>query len=317
MDSGALRELPAEEQRALDAVVHAALAGCKAVQRPESADVVALFRSSDPALTGGPGTVVAITGLERQIYPDLYAADAAGAKGREREIAVIAGAQAIAVPSEVARRDVIARVGRVAADVVNVGAPQLELRPTRLRRIPRQAVVVPGAVGPHRNAESVIAAYAELPPAVRHRHRLVLGTRRGDLRKHLLAVARAAGVPAATAAPIPACLAHASLAVFPGFWDGYSPGAAEALAAGVPIAASTATAAAEIAADQELLFDPRDARSLARVLARALDPARPAPPRQPPSDAGAALRGVWESVAAQPRGAPSPEPATVGFGRPA
>ncbi len=317
MDTGALRELPAEEQQALDAVVRAALTGCKAVQRPESADVLALFRSSDPGRSSGPGTVVAITGLERQIYPDLYAADGAGARARERELAVIAAAQAVAVPSEVARRDVIARAGSAPVDVVRIGAPALPLRASRFRRPPRQAVVVPGAVAPHRNVESVIAAYAELPPTVRDRHRLVLGTGRGGLREHLLGVARAAGVAATTAWPVPACLADASLAVFPSFWDGYSPGAAEALAAGVPIAASTASAAAEGALDPELLFDPRDARALGRVLARALEPGRPRPAPQHVPDPGAALRGVWERVAARPRGAPSPEPATVGFGRPA
>ena len=54
VDTGALRELPGEEQQALDAVVQAALTGCRAVQRPESADVLALFRSSDPGRSSGP-----------------------------------------------------------------------------------------------------------------------------------------------------------------------------------------------------------------------------------------------------------------------
>ena len=161
----------------------------------------------------------------------------------------------------------------------------------------------------------MIAAYATLPPAVRDRHPLVLGTGKGDLRRHLLGVARAAGVPAVAAWPLPAGLASAAVAVFPSFWDGYSPGASEAVAAGVRIAASTTSAAAEVATDPELLFDPRDAPALARVLARALAPERPPPARATVPDTGAALRAVWERVAARPRGAPSPEPATVGFGR--
>lgn len=315
VDTEALRRLPAEERQTLEAVVRVGLEGCTEVARADDADIVQLFRSSEPSRLGHPRAVALVTGLEREIYPDLYATDEAGARARSNELAMIAGARVVAVPSDVARRDVIARAGREAADVVRIGAPVLPLRGAWLRRGPRDGIVVPGAVGPHRNAESVIVAYAGLPPAVRDRHPLVLGAGKGDLRRHLMGVARAAGVPAVMAWPLPACLAQASIAVFPSFWDGYSPGASEALAAGVRIAASTAAAAAEVAVDPELLFDPRDAHSLARVLTRALASDRQQPPRQIVPDAGEALREVWERLAASPRGAPSPEPATVGIGR--
>ena len=161
-------------------------------------------------------------------------------------------------------------------------------------------MVVPGAVTPHRNAEGAIAAYAALPADVRRSHRLVLGAgRRTRQHLRLRRIARAAGVSVVTtAATIPGCLRHASVALFPTFWDGYAPGAAEARSFGVPIAASTTSAAAEIAVDPELLFDPRDAPSLGRALVRALarTDVRPAP--DPPADAGAALRAIWERVAA-------------------
>jgi glycosyltransferase involved in cell wall biosynthesis len=178
-----------------------------------------------------------------------------------------------------------------------VGASVLHVQS---RRRPRDAVVVPGAVTPHRNAEGAIAAYAALPPDLRAKHRLVLGAgRRARQHLRLRRVARSAGVSAVTtAAAVPGCLRHASVALFPTFWDGYSPGAAEALALGVPIAASTTSAAAEVAVDPELLFDPRDPSSLARVLARALARAHVRPAPQRPPETGAALRGVWESVAA-------------------
>ncbi len=296
MDARALHSLPAEERRALEAVVAAAVVGCNEAREPAAADVVQLFRTSVPAAFGDARTVVAVTGMERTIYPGLYASGAAAATALERELAVISQAHAVAVPSEVARRDVIARAGRSPADVTSVGAP---LEWTRSwRRGPRRAVVVPGAVAPHRNVEGVIAAYASLPADVRATHRLVLGTGRRALRRHLVQVARAAGVRAVTAGPVPACLEHAAVAVFPAFWDGHEPGAAEARALGVPIAASTASAAAALALEPELLFDPRDAATLARVLARALAPGRPRPAPQTVSDPGRALRAVWERLAA-------------------
>ena len=66
---------------------------------------------------------MALTGLERAIYTELYVPGDDGARALEREIAVIAAAAAVAVPSEVARHDVIGRAGRLPADVTAVGAP--------------------------------------------------------------------------------------------------------------------------------------------------------------------------------------------------
>ena len=260
-------------------------------------DIVQLFRTSSPEHFDGACAVVALTGLERLIYPDAYAADGASAVALERDMGVVTSVRAVVVPSEVARRDVIARAGRMPSDVVVVGAPCLRARHTFG---PRSAVVVPGAALSHRNAVGAIAAYAALPTTMRDSHRLVLGTGRRGIGRYLARAARAAGISAVLAAPIPACLERAAVALFPAFWDGYSPGAVEALALGVPIAASTSSAAAELATDPELLFDPRDEHALTRALARALatDARRPAP--RTARDCGRAVREVWQRVADQP-----------------
>ena len=107
----------------LGATVAAALAGMTEARSWETADVVQVFRTSDPTAFAGAQTVVALTGLERAIYTELYVPGEAGARALEREIAVIAGAAAVAVPSEVARHDVIGRTGRLPADVTAIGAP--------------------------------------------------------------------------------------------------------------------------------------------------------------------------------------------------
>lgn len=286
VDRTALRGVSDEERSALESTVRTALVGCTEVADPGRADVVQAFRTSDAAQFVGRPFVLAVTGLEDVVY---------GAGGSPKDGELPRLAMAVAVPSGVARHDVVARQG-VAGDRVRViGAPLLLPRPAWRSR---PAVVVPAAVRPHRNAEAVIAAYGRLPAETRRRHPLVIGTGRGELRAHLRSVAASAGVRVAWDRPVPRALPRAGVAVFPAFWDGYAPGAAEAATLGVTVVASTASAAAELAVDPELLFRPREPGGLQRALARALEawPSRP-PPRSLP-DAGAALRELWRAAAA-------------------
>jgi glycosyltransferase involved in cell wall biosynthesis len=63
---------------------------------------------------------------------------------------------------------------------------------------------------------------------------------------------------------------HAALFVFPSLYEGFGIPVLEAFSCGVPVVCSNAAALPEVAGDAALLFEPRDARALADVMARVL-----------------------------------------------
>ena len=149
----------------------------------------------------------------------------------------------------------------------------------------RPLLVYVGGLSPHKNLEGLLEAMARLRGGVGRAHLAIVGDPAADgfnnSHSALLARREALGLEAAVTFTgyvpgddlVPLYNAAAAV-VLPSFSEGFGLPALEAMACGVPVAASRRGALPEVVGDAGLFFDPRDADEMARALEQLLgDPA--------------------------------------------
>lgn len=156
-----------------------------------------------------------------------------------------------------------------------------------------------GTLQPRKNYVRLIQAFADLKPGIQ----LLIAGGRGWLYQDILAAADAHGdcvriLGFVDEADLPALYRNAALFAFPSLYEGFGLPVLEAMACGVPVVCSAASALPEVAGTAALLVDPLDVGDLATGLARVLSDASL---RQEMVARGFAQAGrfTWERAARQ------------------
>ncbi len=194
--------------------------------------------------------------------------------------------------SQFTKDDMVRHLG-VAADRVDVVplAPAAEFVPVdaaaaaavlqRFELVDRSYVLSISTLEPRKNFDRLLAAHLALPSDVRARAPLVIagGKGWGDVlsRPEASAAIRDGSVRllghVADADLVPLC-ARAGVFAYVSLYEGFGLPVVEAMAAGVPVLASSTTAVGEVAADAALQVDPEDVAAITAGLERLLtDPA--------------------------------------------
>jgi glycosyltransferase involved in cell wall biosynthesis len=147
-------------------------------------------------------------------------------------------------------------------------------RPARLHDAPYLLYV--GNVKPHKNLGRLLAAFSTL--AARIPHSLVIIGRKdglGTLDHEAMAIAQRFGervvvTGEVTDEVLQAYYANADLLVFPSLYEGFGFPPLEAMASGVPVAASRAASIPEVCGDGAAYFDPLSVEEMAAVIEKAL-----------------------------------------------
>jgi glycosyltransferase involved in cell wall biosynthesis len=232
-----------------------------------------------PRLPGVP-TVTTVFDVQHHELPGLFGA----AERRFRGWAYDAAARAadVVVTSSAHSRDGLVRFagvdpGRVA--VIALGIDHGRFRPSGPAlaaeveaRLPRRFVVYPANLWPHKNHARLVEALGRA--SARDVGLVLTGQDYGRL-DALRAAARRAGVADRVvhlgylpAAEVPALYRRATAMVFPSRFEGFGSPPLEAMACGLPVAASRAGSLGEVVADAALAFDPLDAAAIADAIDR-------------------------------------------------
>lgn len=137
-----------------------------------------------------------------------------------------------------------------------------------------------GRFAPHKNLRRLLAAFASTAFSSSGRLRLVGGTAQEVREVEELASRHSIRVDVMGACSqdrLEALLAGATVLVQPSVEEGYGLPVAEALAAGIPVASSSAGALLEAAAGRAETFDPFDVQAMAAAIDQAAAAADPAP----------------------------------------
>ena len=133
-----------------------------------------------------------------------------------------------------------------------------------------------GNVKPHKNLSRLLSAFSAL--AARIPHSLVIVGRKeglGTLDHDAMEIARRFGDRVVVTGEVSddrlqAYYAHADLLVFPSLYEGFGFPPLEAMAAGVPVAASRAASIPEVCGDGAAYFDPTSVDEMSAVIERVL-----------------------------------------------
>jgi glycosyltransferase involved in cell wall biosynthesis len=137
-----------------------------------------------------------------------------------------------------------------------------------------------GGVDYRKNLEGTIRAYAELPPAVRDAHQLVIACNLAHhLRFSLRIFARRLGIESrnllltgfVSDRNLAALYRSCELFVFPSLYEGAGLPILEAMTCDAPVAASATSAMPDLLGDGEATFDPHDPADIARCIRESLE----------------------------------------------
>jgi glycosyltransferase involved in cell wall biosynthesis len=241
--------------------------------------------ASTAPLWGRFRRVVTVHDLIYARYPEAHA----GIRDKGMKLLVPGAARRsdrVIADSRSTRDDLVALLGLAAEriDIVPLGfgsvrreqpLAEQDVR-ARLGLGERRVVLSLSAKRPHKNLLALIGAFARLP--AEDRPVLVLPGYPTAYESQLRERASALGI--AEDVRFPAWLSSAELEgvwaiarvfVFPSLYEGFGLPVLEAMARGVPVACSNASALTEVAGDAALLFDPRDEQAIAVAVARLLD----------------------------------------------
>lgn len=130
-----------------------------------------------------------------------------------------------------------------------------------------------GTLQPRKNLQGVLRAFAQLPPEIRKRHKLVIVGRNGwgneELLPELQALqARGEGywLDYLPRQQVLALLQSAGALVFPSLYEGFGLPVIEAFASGCPVITSSTTSLPEVAGDAAWLVDPQDSAAIAAAM---------------------------------------------------
>jgi alpha-1,3-rhamnosyl/mannosyltransferase len=195
---------------------------------------------------------------------------------------VIKHAAHIVVDSEFVRQEVMDYYGleaeRVTTVLLGVSPEFMPVDAGQCAQVLAQFDLHPGryllAVGtlePRKNLSTVIAAFAQLPDALRRRYPLVIigmkGWGMGDLPGSLRKMIACGEVRLAGYVPqshLPALYTGARALVYPSLYEGFGLPPLEAMACGTPVIASRRASLPEVVGDAGLLVEPLDDQAIAQ-----------------------------------------------------
>lgn len=184
--------------------------------------------------------------------------------------------------SECSRRDIVERLGvpENRVTVVYQGVELERFRPDEANcnrpNVNQRYVLCVAGTDPTKNVETLIVAFSKLPSAFRKTYSLVLA---GDLNRqhHLQQMTVRLGVDRetifmglVTEEQLVALYQHASVFVFPSWYEGFGLPVLEAMACGCPVICSNTSSLPEVIGEAGILVDPSDAIGLATAIERVL-----------------------------------------------
>lgn len=247
------------------------------------------FTTGVPRITGAP-SVVSLLDVQHHELPDMF--------GRaERRLRAWAydraarDADRVITISEHARRGIVEHVGVPAEriDVIGLGIDHerfTEAGPARDDL--GDYVLYPANLWPHKNHARLLEAWRAVPDLT-----LVLTGQTYGPPPTGERVVHLGHVPADA---LPALYRGARAVVFPSLFEGFGVPVLEAMACGVPVAASDRGALGEIAGDAALLFDPQRPEAIADAVLR-ITGDKPLRARLRAAGLERARRFTWEDAA--------------------
>ncbi len=145
--------------------------------------------------------------------------------------------------------------------------------------LPQRFILSLGTLEPRKNFPRLIQAFALLKENLKPRNdlKLVIAGRKGWLYDDIFKAVEECGLRGEVVFPgyveeedLPSLYSAAELFVYPSLYEGFGLPPLEAMACGVPVAASEAPPLPEILGDAALFFPPRDVEAMASAMEKAL-----------------------------------------------
>ncbi len=145
----------------------------------------------------------------------------------------------------------------------------------------REYILLVSSMYRYKNVNNLISAYARLPTATRRKHPLVVvgsKTVEAEYTREVEELARELGVAEnvslvgrVSETAVRSYYSNAHLFVFPSLVESFGLPVLEAMAAGVPVAASASASIPEVGGDAAVYFDPEDPDQMSVIIERMLE----------------------------------------------
>jgi glycosyltransferase involved in cell wall biosynthesis len=256
------------------------ISDCGKYSLREQWDIPRILRRVRPGLYHSPHYVTPVAGpfpmvatihdLIHLIFPQYLPSRAAHVYARLMFLNTVKHAERIITDSEWSKNDLMRlagapekkiRVVRLAADGRFGRRPPGTAPAAKAGRIDGPYVLFVGNFKPHKNVEGLIEAFRKIPESL-CRYLVLAGRgwdRAPDLRRRILALNLEKRVLVREELPfesLNALYLGAELLVLPSFYEGFGLTPLEAMACGVPVAASRAASIPEICGNAAVYFDP-------------------------------------------------------------